>query len=65
MGSNERGGNENPVEGSTGGVASTKRSVSREILLAKTEWSKRVFITKVKGTFFGMSEYWMELDWTQ
>ena len=32
MGSSERGGNENPVEGGTGGVASTTRSVSREIL---------------------------------
>jgi hypothetical protein len=33
------GGNENPVEGSTRGVVSTRRSVSREILAAKTGWN--------------------------
>ena len=36
MGSSERGGNEDPVEGRAGGVASTRRAVSRKILAAKT-----------------------------
>ncbi len=39
MGSSERGGDENPVEGGTGGVASARRSVPREILAAKTGWN--------------------------
>ena len=37
MGSSERGGHENPVEGGTGGVASARRSVPREILAAKLD----------------------------
>ena len=36
MGSSERGGNEDPVEGREGGVASIRRAVSRKILAAKT-----------------------------
>ena len=36
MGSSERGGNEDPVEGREGGVASTRRAVSRKFLAAKT-----------------------------
>jgi hypothetical protein len=36
VGSSERGGNEDPVEGRERGVASTRRAVSRKILAAKT-----------------------------